>query len=96
MTERVGLIGWPVGHSISPAMQNAAFAELGMDWNYELLPIPPERLGEEVKRLLDAGYRGTGFIALIFRFTKITQYACIRDSPGATAGTVNYGTAYIV
>ncbi|MBN1430067.1 MAG: shikimate dehydrogenase [Anaerolineae bacterium] len=58
MTERVGLFGWPLGHSISPAMHNAAFAVLGMDWTYDLLPVPPERLGEEVGRLLGAGYRG--------------------------------------
>jgi shikimate dehydrogenase len=58
MTEHVGLFGWPLGHSISPAMHNAAFAVLGMDWTYDLLPVPPEQLGEEVSRLLDAGYRG--------------------------------------
>ncbi|NJL55198.1 hypothetical protein HC928_08410 [bacterium] len=31
MTEKVGLIGWPLGHSISPALHNAAFRALGMD-----------------------------------------------------------------
>jgi shikimate dehydrogenase len=39
-------------------MHNAAFAALGMDWTYDLLPVPPERLGEEVGRLLGEGYRG--------------------------------------
>jgi len=58
MTERVGLFGWPLGHSISPAMHGAAFAALDLDWTYDLLPVPPERLGEEVKRVIDEGYRG--------------------------------------
>jgi shikimate dehydrogenase len=58
MTEHVGLFGWPLGHSISPAMHNAAFAALGMDWHYDLLPAPPERLGKEVERVLAQGYRG--------------------------------------
>ena len=58
MTERVGLLGWPVEHSVSAAMHNAAFASLGLDWRYELLPVSPEKLGEGVRRWLDEGYRG--------------------------------------
>jgi shikimate dehydrogenase len=30
----VGVIGWPVAHSLSPAIHNAAFAALEMDWVY--------------------------------------------------------------
>ena len=33
-TRLVGLLGWPVAHSLSPRMQNAAFAALGLDWAY--------------------------------------------------------------
>jgi len=58
MTERVGLLGWPVAHSLSPAMHNAAFATLGLDWHYDLLPVPPDRFEDEVARLIVAGYRG--------------------------------------
>ncbi len=58
MTERVGLLGWPVTHSVSPAMHNAAFRALGLDWRYDLLPVLPDRFAEEVPRLLAAGYRG--------------------------------------
>lgn len=58
MTEHVGLLGYPVAHSISPAIHNAAFAALGLDWHYDLLPIPPDQLADEVPRLLDTGYRG--------------------------------------
>src|SRR5580765_1665854 len=32
---RVALLGHPVSHSLSPRMQNAAFAALGLDWEYE-------------------------------------------------------------
>jgi shikimate dehydrogenase len=40
---RLGVLGWPVAHSRSPAMHNAAFAELGLrDWHYQRLPAPPE------------------------------------------------------
>ncbi len=58
MTERAGLIGWPVAHSVSPAMHNAAFGALGLDWQYDLLPAPPERFAAAVAAWVAAGYRG--------------------------------------
>ncbi|MBC8098535.1 MAG: shikimate dehydrogenase, partial [Armatimonadetes bacterium] len=47
MTTKVGVIGFPLTHSLSPAMHNAAFKALGLDWTYELMAIPPDivRLG---------------------------------------------------
>ena len=51
--------GWPVAHSRSPAMHNAAFAALGMDdWLYTRLPLPPELFAEAVRALPASGYRG--------------------------------------
>lgn len=49
--KRVFLLGFPLGHSISPAMQNAAFAALGLDWRYELLETSRENLPSAVARL---------------------------------------------
>jgi len=54
----VGLIGWPVGHSKSPAMHNAAFEAAGIDGRYVLLPVPPNRVGEAVAGLRALGFRG--------------------------------------
>ena len=42
-TQIVGLLGWPVSHSLSPAMHNAAFAHLELDWRYVPLPVDPAR-----------------------------------------------------
>lgn len=55
---RVGLLGWPVGHSRSPAMHNAAFQALGLNWEYLLLPVPPERLGDAIRGLRALGFAG--------------------------------------
>jgi shikimate dehydrogenase len=44
----VGLFGWPVEHSLSPAIHNAAFEALDMPWEYMLLPTPPLALGQAV------------------------------------------------
>lgn len=48
---RLLLIGWPVGHSRSPAMHRAALAAHHLDGTYELLPAPPEDLAEAVSVL---------------------------------------------
>ncbi len=59
-TNRVGLLGWPVGHSVSPAMHNAAFASLRLkDWRYEKLAVSPDNLESEIIRLVnEEDYRG--------------------------------------
>ena len=57
-TRLVGIIGWPVEHSLSPRMQNAAFAALGLDWAYVALPTPPERLEDAVRGLAALGFAG--------------------------------------
>jgi len=58
MTTRVALLGHPVGHSRSPAMQNAAFRALGLDWRYEALDVEPERFGQVLRSLPEQGYVG--------------------------------------
>ncbi len=57
-TRLVGLLGWPVEHSLSPRMQNAAFAALGLDWAYVPLATPPERLEDAVRGLVALGFAG--------------------------------------
>jgi shikimate dehydrogenase len=56
--QKVGLIGWPVEHSLSPAMHNAAFGALGHGWQYELLPVPPGQLGAALADLQADEFRG--------------------------------------
>jgi shikimate dehydrogenase len=58
MTTLVGVLGWPVAHSRSPAMHNQAFEELGLDWRYEYLPVEPERFDEFVRELPSRGFAG--------------------------------------
>ncbi|MEI7759334.1 MAG: shikimate dehydrogenase [Thermoleophilia bacterium] len=57
-TTLVGLLGWPTSHSLSPPMQNAGFAALGLDWAYVPLPTPPELLAEAVRGLGAMGFAG--------------------------------------
>ena len=57
-TRLAGVIGWPVDHSLSPAIHNAAFAALGMDWVYVPLAVPPPRLAEAIRGLPPLGFVG--------------------------------------
>ena len=57
-TKLVGIIGWPVEHSLSPRMHNAAFAAVGLDWAYVPLPTPPDRLEDAVRGLAALGFAG--------------------------------------
>lgn len=53
-----GILGWPVEHSASPAMQNAAFAARGVDAVYVPFPVRPEALPLAVAGLRALGVRG--------------------------------------
>jgi shikimate dehydrogenase len=56
---RAGVLGWPVSHSLSPAMHEAAYRAAGLEgWRYQLLPVPPELLVETVRALAPAGFAG--------------------------------------
>ncbi len=45
-TYRLGLIGYPLGHSFSPQLHRAALASAGLEGDYQLFPIPPDENGQ--------------------------------------------------
>ncbi len=57
-TALFGVVGWPVAHSLSPAMHNAAYSKLGMDAVYVPLPVAPERLADALRGALALGFQG--------------------------------------
>jgi len=52
------LLGYPVGHSVSPSMHNAAFRELDLPHRYSLLETPPRKLEETLEYLKENGFGG--------------------------------------
>jgi shikimate dehydrogenase len=58
--KRLAVIGHPVAHSRSPAMQNAALAELGLgdEWSYEAIDVAPDGFERLLRGLPERGYVG--------------------------------------
>jgi shikimate dehydrogenase len=54
----VGLLGYPVEHSLSPAMHNAAFRATGLDWQYVAMPIAPKDFARQIDICLSDGLKG--------------------------------------
>lgn len=57
-TQLLGLLGWPVGHSLSPAIHNTAAADLGLNLAYLPLATAPDDLAAAVAGLAALGFRG--------------------------------------
>ncbi len=57
-TQVVGVIGWPVKHSLSPPMHNAAFRAIGLNWVYVAFEAHPERIAEAMAGLRGLAIRG--------------------------------------
>jgi shikimate dehydrogenase len=83
----VGVIGWPVAHSLSPAMHHAALEALGLDWRYLALPVAPDSVGDALR-----GIRALGFLGVNVTVPHKTAVISFLDTvaPEAAAlGAVN-------
>jgi shikimate dehydrogenase len=86
-TRLVGLIGDPVSYSLSPRMQNAAFAARGLDWAYVPLPVSAERLEDAVAGLVALGFAGAN--VTIPHKTAVLSFCDELDEDAERAGSVN-------
>jgi len=86
-TRLVGIIGDPVSHSLSPRMQNAAFAARGLDWAYVPLPVEGARLEDAVAGLVALGFAGAN--VTIPHKTAVLSFCDEIDEVAERAGSVN-------
>ncbi len=56
---KAGVMGWPVKHSLSPALHGHWLKRYGIDGSYEAWPVRPEDLPDAICRLRDEGCQGT-------------------------------------
>lgn len=51
MTARYGIIGWPLGHTMSPTLHNWGFGQIGLDAVYEAWPLEPGGVADFIRRV---------------------------------------------
>src|SRR5690606_30051374 len=83
----VGVIGWPVAHSLAPLMHNRAFAHLDMNWVYVPFAVRPENLEAAVAGLRALSVRG--FNVTIPHKTAIIPFLDQLTPAAAAIGAVN-------
>ena len=81
-TQNLGVMGWPIRHSLSPVLQNAALERAGLDYVYVALPVPPEKLRTAVEGLRAMGFAGWNVTiphkqAIMPLLDEIDEDACI-------------------
>ncbi len=86
-TKNLGVIGWPIVHSLSPAMQAAAIRAAGIDYAYIAMPVHPEALTQAVAGLRSLGFRG--FNVTIPHKTAIIECLDKIDEDARRIGAVN-------
>jgi shikimate dehydrogenase len=92
-TKLAGLIGWPLDHTLSPAMHNAAYEAMGLDWVYLPLPV---REGQDLMRVV-AGLRALPFVGfnVTMPYKRVMLNICDEVATAAAlAGAVN--TVHVV
>ena len=86
-TTLVGVLGDPVAHSRSPAMHNAAFAALGLDWCYVPLHVRPAHLEAALRGLVALGFAGAN--VTIPHKERVAELADELTPTARTIGAVN-------
>lgn len=81
------LLGFPVKHSVGPAMYEAVFKRLGIEAVYRVLEVPPEALGGAVEVLRRRRCRG--FNVTIPHKTRVVEHLDLLEPPASTIGAVN-------
>ncbi len=80
------LVGHPVSHSLSPALQNAALRHLGLPIVYEAIDVHPAALDDAVRRLMMA--RAAGNVTVPYKMAMASRCARL-DAIAERAGAVN-------
>ena len=83
----VGVIGWPVTHSLSPTIHNSAFIAMDMDWVYVPMPVAPGDLAPAVEGLRALGFAGAN--VTMPHKTEAAALVDVRSDDADRLGAVN-------
>jgi shikimate dehydrogenase len=83
---KLAIIGWPIGHSKSPAMQSAALAALGIDGEYTAHAVAPDELAQFIEHAPQKGFRG---VNVTIPHKEAVLKLCVPDELATRVGAVN-------
>ena len=106
-TVLVGVIGFPIAHSLSPRLHNAAFAQLGLDWVSVAFPVAPGRAAAALAGARELGIRGLSVtmphkedaaVAVAGRTAtaeRLGAVNCVVDTDGGWSGDNTDGAGFV-
>lgn len=83
----VGLIGYPLSHSLSPVMHNSVFKKYGMDWEYKIFELKKEELKNFIKKMKKEKIKGVN-VTVPYK-QEIMKYLDSIDKAAKSVGAVN-------
>lgn len=83
----IGLLGWPVKHSVSPEMQNSGFKAANINFSYSLVEAEPSKLGEIFTKNINDSF--IGFNVTVPHKENIIPFLDELDETAASLGSVN-------
>jgi shikimate dehydrogenase len=83
---KLAIIGWPIGHSKSPAMQSAALAALGIEGEYTAHAVAPDELALFIEHAPQKGFRG---VNVTIPHKEAALKLCAPDELATRVGAVN-------
>ncbi|HJO07742.1 MAG TPA: shikimate dehydrogenase [Chloroflexota bacterium] len=94
MTDRYAVIGYPLGHTLSPVFQQAAFDALGIDAHYESLETAPADLPERARELRTGQLAGINVtiphkLAIVAELDHVSEIARLTGAVNTVSVTTN-------
>jgi len=86
-TRILAVLGHPIAHTASPAIHNAAFDALGLNWRYVALDVDPRNLGSALRGLTTAGLVGVNLT--VPHKIQVLRYLDSMDSTVKVLGAAN-------
>jgi len=81
------VIGWPLGHSMSPVIHNASFEALGLPCRFTAQPVPPARFDQFMKSIPSSPLKGLA-VTIPYK-TEVIKYCTVRAGEVETIGAAN-------
>lgn len=87
MHSEYAVIGWPLGHSLSPVIHNASFEALSLPCRFTAEPLPPERFDRFMESLPSSPLKGLA-VTIPYK-TEVLRYCAVRAAEVDTIGAAN-------